>query len=77
LFYSLLHAKKRNSVYDALRRLSIAHRNYDDDYDDDNNNNNNNNNIVRDHEIRTCMLIGIAISVERNVIEKCLEDSKI
>jgi hypothetical protein len=38
-----------------------------------NNNNNNNNNktgIIRDNEKRTCMLIDVAISGDRNVIKK-------
>ena len=62
LFYSLLHANKRNSVYETLKTLQNVHRN-----------NNNNNNIIRDNENRnmylcnnvkrgTCMLIGVANS---------------
>jgi len=58
----------------------------DDDDDNNNNNNNNNNNqevqtdrtipnnkpdiIIRDTEKRTCMLIDVAISGDRNVIKK-------
>jgi len=62
------------------------HNNDDDndDDDDDNNNNNNNNKVqtvrtipnnepditIRDNEKRTCMLIDVAISGDRNVIKK-------
>jgi hypothetical protein len=46
-----------------------------------NNNNNNNNNkpdiIIRDNEKRTCMLIGVAILGDRNVIKKKAKNSKI
>jgi len=49
-----------------------------DDNDDDNNNNNNNNKpdiIIRDNEKGTCMLIDVAISGDRNVIKKEVENT--
>jgi len=39
--------------------------------------NNKPNIIIRDNEKGTCMLIGVAISGDRNVIKKSREDSKI
>jgi len=53
LFYSILHANKRNSVYDTLQTLQNVHRN------NNNNNNNNNNKFFTYLNYSICKALGI------------------
>jgi hypothetical protein len=45
----------------------------DDDDDDDNNNNNNNNNKIKNKKEKTCTLVDVSISADRNVVQKDAE----